>query len=102
MNSVRKCLSEGLLRVRTGGICHGLSLRSHRLGQRIPSLFIVSLPRSFSSYVYALARGALMLQEPTFTTFGEILNFERFPDYDPIDGTLWRWFTRPEQNPVTF
>ncbi|MES2639477.1 MAG: glycosyltransferase [Myxococcota bacterium] len=43
----------------------------------LPSLFVLSLPRSLSSVVYHAARGALGLAEPTWTTDGEILNLDR-------------------------
>lgn len=44
----------------------------------LKSLFIVSLPRSFSSITYQVARNVLQLQEPVWTTDGELLNLDRF------------------------
>jgi len=86
-----------------GGIRHGLSVRSHRLSRGLPSLFIVSLPRSFSSYAYLLARSALLMREPRFTTFGEILNFGRFEkSYAPSEGTLPSFFIRQDREPAAF
>ncbi|MEO1365839.1 MAG: hypothetical protein AAFX50_01595 [Acidobacteriota bacterium] len=41
------------------------------------SLFVLSLPRSLSSFTYHLARRALGLREPSWTTDGEILNNDR-------------------------
>jgi hypothetical protein len=46
-------------------------------GSTLPSLFVVSLPRSCSGLIYFLARRALGLTEPSWTTEGEILNVER-------------------------
>ena len=86
-----------------GGIRHGLSVRSHRLSRGLPSLFVVSLPRSFSSYAYLLARSALWMREPRFTTFGEILNFGRFDkSYAPSQGTLPSFFIRQDREPAAF
>ncbi len=61
------------------------------------SLFVVSLPRSLSTRVYHLARAALGLAEPTWTSDGEILNFDRYtclPEAGPFD--LLK-FTHPER-----
>jgi len=41
------------------------------------SLFLLALPRSFSSKTYSVACGALGLEEPGWTTAGEILNRDR-------------------------
>src|SRR2546421_1055841 len=43
------------------------------------SLFVVSLPRSLSSLLYAAAAHALGLAEPNWTSDGEILNRDRVP-----------------------
>jgi hypothetical protein len=43
------------------------------------SLFVVSLPRSLSSLLYAAAARAIGLAEPGWTTDGEILNRDRVP-----------------------
>ena len=43
------------------------------------SLFVVSLPRSRSSLLYAAAAHALGLAEPNWTSDGEILNRDRVP-----------------------
>lgn len=43
------------------------------------SLFVVSLPRSLSSLLYAAAAHAIGLAEPTWTSDGEILNRDRVP-----------------------
>lgn len=47
--------------------------------ERIPSLFIVSLPRSLSTIVYEAACIAVGLERPRWTEAGEILNLERTP-----------------------
>ncbi|HEU4881009.1 MAG TPA: hypothetical protein VFT45_02155, partial [Longimicrobium sp.] len=43
-----------------------------------PSLFVISLPRSLSSHTYQVARTALGLAEPAWTSDGEVLNSDRF------------------------
>ena len=43
------------------------------------SLFVVSLPRSLSSLLYAAAARAVGLAEPAWTSDGEILNRDRVP-----------------------
>ena len=52
-----------------------------------PSLFVLSLPRSFSSVTYQLASHAVGLTQPIWTSDGELLNSDRFAfcrhDYDP-------------------
>ena len=45
----------------------------------LPSLFVVSLPRSLSSLLYVAAAHAVGLGEPTWTSDGEILNRDRVP-----------------------
>ena len=47
----------------------------------LSSLFVVSLPRSLSSVVYHASRLALGLEEPVWTSDGEILNNDRFALY---------------------
>ncbi len=42
------------------------------------SLFIVSLPRSLSSFIYQTTKTLLQLREPSWTSDGEILNPDRF------------------------
>lgn len=42
------------------------------------SLFIISLPRSFSSETYKISQAALGLASPSWTTDGEILNLDRY------------------------
>jgi len=103
MSRFRRFVSDTANRLMLGGIRHGLSVRSHRLSRGLPSLFIVSLPRSFSSYAYLLARSALLMREPRFTTFGEILNFGRFEkSYAPSEGTLPSFFIRQDREPAAF
>jgi hypothetical protein len=87
-----------------GGIRHAVSVQSRRLSRGLPSLFVVSLPRSFSSYSYLLARSALLMRQPSFTTFGEILNFNRFDKSNPpsSEGTPPSFFIRPDKEPAVF
>jgi hypothetical protein len=53
----------------------------------LPSLFVLSLPRSLSSHVYAVAAGALGLCRPTWVTEGEILNADRLAWVPPSEVT---------------
>jgi hypothetical protein len=99
----RRFISDGANRVMVGGIGHGLSLRSHRISRDLSSLFVVSLPRSFSSYTYLLARSALLMREPTITTFGEILNPDRFENGCASDeATRPSFFVRQDKDPASF
>jgi hypothetical protein len=45
------------------------------------SLFVISLPRSLSSLTYYIARVALGLKAPSWTSDGEILNVDRYVLY---------------------
>ena len=58
---------------------HGLRLlkRDTARAEELPSLFVVSLPRSLSSLLYVAAAGAVGLAEPSWTSDGEILNRDR-------------------------
>jgi hypothetical protein len=47
--------------------------------EELPSLFVLSLPRSLSSLLYVAAARATGLGEPTWTSDGEILNRDRVP-----------------------
>lgn len=47
-------------------------------GAALPSLFVVSLPRSLSGLSYAVSCHALGLSAPTWTSRGEILNTDRY------------------------
>lgn len=72
---------------------HGLRLLKRDAEQarteELPSLFVVSLPRSLSSLLYVAAARAVGLGEPTWTSDGEILNRDRVPrrlqDLAPAD-----------------
>ena len=72
--------------------------------QTPPSLFIVSLPRSFSARTYELAVNALGLREPNWTSHGEVMNPDRFAFApQPLGFRSTRpKFVRPESNPVLF
>ena len=47
--------------------------------EELGSLFVVSLPRSLSSFLYVAAARAIGLAEPAWTSDGEILNRDRVP-----------------------
>ena len=99
MLQLRRFISDIANRAKFGGLRHALSVDSLTL----PSLFVVSLPRSFSSYSYLLTRAALRLREPEFTTFGEILNCGRFHRGDAPSGAVpQRYFIRQEQDQEGF
>jgi len=102
LSQFRRFLSDTANRIKVGGIRHGLSIPAHRLSRALPSLFVVSLPRSFSSYTYLLARSALLLGEPRFTTFGEVLNPDRFDKgYTPRE-EVRNFFVRQNRDPAAF
>jgi len=66
------------------------------------SLFLVSLPRSLSSLLYQKIRPALGLEEPVWTSDGEVLNLHRFahlPDGLDVEGLR---FTEPSRSPDRF
>jgi len=65
----------------------------------VPSLFVISLPRSLSTLTYQVSRRALGLAEPVWTTDGEVLNSERFVLCDP-GAAASRRFTRPAEAPA--
>jgi hypothetical protein len=66
------------------------------------SLFILSLPRSFSSDTFQLCRDALGLQEPIWTSEGEILNNDRSVLYRGARVEEGLKFTRAEVAPREF
>lgn len=47
-------------------------------GARLPSLFVIALPRSLSCQVHAWAQAALGLSAPAWTSAGEVLNVGRW------------------------
>jgi hypothetical protein len=47
--------------------------------EELRSLFVVSLPRSLSSFLYTAAAAAVGLAQPAWTSDGEILNRDRVP-----------------------
>jgi hypothetical protein len=61
--------------------------------ESIRSLFVVSLPRSLSSVLYHAARNSLALEEPTWTSDGEILNADRFVLIPGPNSDMSRKFT---------
>lgn len=67
-----------------------------------PSLFLVSLPRSMSSRLYHAIREALHLDEPSWTTDGEILNVDRFVFVSGPQNDFGRKFTVDKAQPGEF
>lgn len=66
------------------------------------SLFILSLPRSLSSHVYAVSRAVLGIEEPAWTTSGEILNLDRHVLYrGPAEDESLKYAT-PGRSPEVF
>ena len=71
-------------------------------GAALKSLFVISLPRSLSSLSYHAARISLELNEPIWTSDGEILNSDRFIFHkQPVHDSPLR-FTRIEKDPEAF
>jgi len=69
---------------------------------KIPSLFILSLPRSLSSDLYHLSSQALGLAKPTWTTDGEILNKDRVHPGMPYTPSTFLKYTTKNQNAESF
>ena len=61
------------------------------------SLFVISLPRSLSSLTYHVAREALGLGEPVWTSDGEVLNNDRYVMYGGPAHDAGCKFTRPAE-----
>jgi hypothetical protein len=66
------------------------------------SLFVLSLPRSLSTIVYQAARLSLGLQQPAWTSAGEILNVDRAPLSVCRLRAGRAKFTRSDLDPVRF
>lgn len=66
------------------------------------SLFVVALPRSLSSVAYHAARLALGLEEPVWTSDGEILNNDRFALYGGPTHDAGEKYVHPEPEPELF
>jgi hypothetical protein len=66
------------------------------------SLFVISLPRSLSSLTYYIARMALGLKAPSWTSDGEIMNIDRYALYSgPTDDTNVKFLLK-EDKPELF
>lgn len=63
------------------------------------SLFVISLPRSFSTQTFQLAARALNLQQPSWVMDGEILNVDRYWHYQGVRFDEGAKFTTPERAP---
>ena len=66
------------------------------------SLFVVSLPRSLSTVVYHVARLTLGLEEPNWTSDGEVLNYDRFTLPDGPAHDVAAKYVRQEKEPLLF
>jgi hypothetical protein len=66
------------------------------------SLFIVSLPRTFSTQVFQIASRALALQQPAWVTDGEILNVDRYCHYHGMRYDECAKYTTDEHDPILF
>lgn len=66
------------------------------------SLLVVSLPRSLSTVVYHASRLALGLDEPIWTSDGEVLNNDRFAIYGGSTHDQGLKFVRREKDPLSF
>lgn len=66
----------------------------------IQSLFVLSLPRSFSTQVYEYAGRALSLRAPSWVLDGEILNVDHYTHYRGTAFDECAKFTLPERNPA--
>lgn len=79
-----------------------IGLRPRRNRAVLPSLFVVSLPRSLSTKVYDVACKALGLSKPTWTSDGEILNIDRFSLYGGPNHDACRKFISESREPHLF
>jgi hypothetical protein len=70
--------------------------------QQLNSLFVVSLPRSMSSLTYHIARIALGLNIPSWTSDGEILNVDRYAFFSGPTHDMGVKFTVEENDPALF
>jgi hypothetical protein len=66
------------------------------------SLFIISLPRSLSSFVYRVASMAVGLKQPSWTSAGEIMNLDRFALYPGPKDDMGIKFVTKGANPEVF
>lgn len=66
------------------------------------SLFVISLPRSLSSMTYYVARMALRLKAPSWTSDGEILNIDRYALYPGPSNDMSLKFIVKEHDPGRF
>lgn len=66
------------------------------------TLFVISLPRSLSTLVYHAARLSLSLNEPTWTSDGEIMNNDRYIQYSGKRDDAGIKYTRREKEPELF
>lgn len=65
-------------------------------------MFVVSLPRSLSTLIYHAIRQSLGLQEPIWTSAGEILNLDRFTLMPGPARDFGRKFLRKDTEPEVY
>lgn len=63
------------------------------------SLFVLGLPRTFSTQVYQLASNSLQLRQPSWVMDGEILNVDRYRHYHGLRFDESAKFTTPQREP---
>ena len=68
----------------------------------VKSLFVVSLPRSLSTVIYHAAIRSVGLDEPRWTSDGEILNLDRFVLFPGPRRDVGRKFLRKDSEPDVF
>jgi hypothetical protein len=66
------------------------------------SLFVISLPRSLSSFIYQLASKAIGLRQPSWVSDGEIMNLDRFALYPGPNFDTSSKFVARHTNPKLF
>ena len=68
----------------------------------MPSLFVVSLPRSLSTLIYHAVRRSVGLDEPRWTSDGEILNLDRFALFPGPAKDVGRKYLRKDADPEVY
>lgn len=69
---------------------------------KLPSLFVVSLPRSLSTLIYHAVRQSVGLAEPIWTSDGEIMNLDRFALMPAPARDFGRKFLRRDTDPEVY
>ncbi len=85
------------------GVSSSTSPKSCNFSKLLPeSLFVISLPRSLSSLVYHTARHAVGLNEPLWTSAGEVLNVDRYSLFSGPTNDTGRKFVQHSSEPRLF